>query len=143
MRAKLALVAVAMSALAACDSRPAPEINGPAPGRWRITTTLPHPPVLVEEHCYPLRNVRFDPQKQTETLRDCKEVSGRREGDLIDGHSVCTRVDKDRTVTTDMRIRGDLGTRYTTETITRMDPPPLPDVTEIKVTSVYERLGDC
>jgi hypothetical protein len=42
-----------------------------------------------------------------------------------------------------MRIRGDLGTRYTTETITRMDPPPLPDVTEIKVTSVYERLGDC
>ena len=143
MKVAPAIIAVTMLALSACDSRPAQEVNSPGPGRWRITTTMPGPPVAVEEHCYPLRNLRFDPQKQSESLGDCKEVSGHREGDLINGHSVCTRADKERTYTTDIRISGDLGSRYTTETITRFDPPPRPDVTEIEITSVYERLGDC
>lgn len=121
---------------------PAEMVDGPAAGKWKVTTTASGQTMPSQEICYK-KQVSFaeaqDMQKQAGVV--CSENSYKRDGAVMIGHSVCTM--QGMTMTTDTRVEGDMNTKYTMDMTTRMDPPPAPNMAEQKMSIVMERLGDC
>lgn len=125
---------------------PAAMAEGPAAGKWRVTTTAMGQTMPPSETCY-TKQVSFeDAEKmQQQSGVTCSEQSYKREGDAFVGHSVCAMDigGKKMTTTSDVRVTGDFNTRYTMDMTNRMDPPPMPGMEEQKMTIEMERLGDC
>ncbi len=117
--------------------------DGPAPGKWRITTTMSAMPAAMPpiETCYAKTTFAEMQKKQQGAGVQCSEQSFNRQGDAMIGHSVCT-VNGMKT-TTDMTITGDVKTAYTMDMTMKMDPPPAPGMGEQKMTIKAQRLGDC
>ena len=131
---------------AAVATAPAGMPEGPAAGKWRVTTTAMGTAMPPSEVCYDKQVSVEDAQKmQQQAGVDCTEQSYKREGDAYLGHSVCKMevAGKQMTTTTDMRVTGDFNTRYTMEMTNRMDPAPMPGMEEQTMTILMERLGDC
>ena len=129
--------APAAPALAAAD------LEGPKPGKWKMTTTLSAAPKPVTvETCVAQTSFKdMDAAKQKAGVT-CTEQSYRRDGADIVGHSVCT-IQGGMKVITDSRISGDFTSRYTIEGKTLMDPAPTPAMKETTMKITAERLGDC
>jgi len=124
----------------------APDMEGPAAGRWSVTVTAMGQTMPATETCYAKQTSIAESQKmQQQAGIECSEQSYKREGDAIVGHSVCTSdvAGKKMTITSDMRVTGDFNTRYTMDMTNRMDPPPMPGMEEQKIIMTAERLGDC
>jgi hypothetical protein len=47
------------------------------------------------------------------------------------------------TMITDTRVTGDFSSNYTMDITSKMDPPPMPNMAEQKMTMTAERIGDC
>ena len=119
------------------------DLDGPMPGKWKLTTELSAAPKPVTvETC--VAKTTF---KDMETARQqsgvtCTEQSYRKEGADIVGHSVC-QIQGGMKITSDTRISGDFNSRYTIEGKTVMDPAPTPAMKETTMKITAERLGDC
>ncbi|MBA4013686.1 MAG: hypothetical protein C0481_17635 [Phenylobacterium sp.] len=135
--APAAPVAPAGPAVAAAD------LEGPKPGKWKMTTTLSAAPKpITAETCVAKTSFKdMDAAKQKAGMT-CSEQSYRREGADIVGHSVCT-IQGGMKVITDSRISGDFTSRYTVEAKTVMDPAPTPAMKETTMKITAERIGDC
>ena len=129
--------APAAPALAAAD------LEGPKPGKWKMTTNLSAAPKPVTvETCVAQTSFKdMDAAKQQAGVT-CSEQSYRREGADIVGHSVCT-IQGGMKVITDSRISGDFTSRYTVDAKTVMDPAPTPAMKETTMKITAERIGDC
>jgi len=124
----------------------APEMEGPAAGKWKITMTAMGQAMPPTETCYAKQTSFAEAQKMQQRAGiDCAEQSYKREGDALVGRTVCTADagdGKKMTVTTDMRVVGDFKSKYTMDMTSKVDPP-VPGVDEQKVSITAERLGDC
>ena len=129
--------APAAPALAAAD------LEGPKPGKWKMTTNLSAAPKPVTvETCVAQTSFKdMDAAKQKAGVT-CTEQSYRREGADIVGRSVCT-IQGGMKVITDSRISGDFTSRYTVDAKTVMDPAPTPAMKETTMKITAERIGDC
>ena len=119
------------------------DLEGPTPGKWKLTTTLSAAPKPVTvETCVAQTSFKdMDAAKQQAGVT-CSEQSYRREGADIVGHSVCT-IQGGMKVITDSRISGDFTSRYTVDAKTVMDPAPTPAMKETTMKITAERIGDC
>lgn len=124
-------------------------MEGPRPGLWRITASVPGMPDGVAmpaiETCVTRQDfseMQRGPGQETSEGVECSEQSFRRDGDAIVGHSVCNMPNGVR-AETDMRVTGDLSSRYSTEVRTRMTPAPDPSMADTTMTMTAERIGDC
>jgi hypothetical protein len=170
MRLALTIAALTALGLAACDSKPAADgatasdpaaattpaapaataaaagIEGPAAGKWRMTMTTMGQTMPASELCYEKQVSFAEAEKmQQQAGVTCSEQSYRRDGDAFVGHSVCT-MDAGGApvkVTTETRVTGDFSSKYTIDMTSKMDPPPMPSMTEQKISIVSERIGDC
>ncbi len=132
------------------DSAPAvAAMEGPRPGLWRITARIPGMPEGVSmppiETCVTRQDfseMQRGPGQEMPEGVECSEQTFRRDGDAMVGRSVCTMPDGTR-AETDMRVTGDLSSRYSTEVRTRMTPAPDPSMAETVMTMTAERIGDC
>ena len=116
--------------------------EGPKPGLWRITTTVGGMTLPAVESC--VREAKFETPADQDESSDmtCGEETFRREGGAMVGQVVCTSSDGERMVT-DMRVTGDLSSRYTMEMKSTTTPAPDPSMAEVTMVMNAERLGDC
>ncbi len=162
MRAAMSLVLVGLAA-AACSKKEeapaqtaavsaepaapapaaAPQVSGPKPGKWRMTTQIANMPQPVTvETC--VTNTSFA-QMQTSQQQagvTCTEQSFRRDGADFIAHAACT-YEGGMKATIDSRFSGDFNSRYTMESKTVMDPAPTPAARENTIKVTAERIGDC
>lgn len=125
---------------------PAAAMEGPAAGKWRVTITAMGQSLPATETCYTQQTSLAEAEKiQRQAGVTCSEQSYRREGDAWIGHSVCTmdNVGSPMTMTSDTRVTGDFASKYTMDITSRIDPPPMPNMAEQKMTMTAERIGDC
>lgn len=120
-------------------------IKGPKPGKWQVTTSVETPmgstTLPASEICITKEELEY-PQGVTDVEGgECSVSPLRRQGDAIVGTSVC-QISGTR-ATSELRITGDFNQRYTTEVVTRLDPPPAPQMTQTRMTLSAQRLGDC
>ena len=116
--------------------------EGPAAGKWKVTTTVSGQTMPAQEVCYEKQVSFAEAEKmQQQAGITCSEQSYKRDGAVLVGHSVCTI--NAMTMTTDTRVTGDLKTKYTMDMTTKMDPPPMPNMAESKMSIAMERLGEC
>jgi Protein of unknown function (DUF3617) len=116
--------------------------EGPAEGKWKVTTTVSGRTMPAQDVCYEKQVSFAEAEKmQQQAGMTCSEQSYRRDGAVLAGHSVCTT--NGVTMTTDTRVTGDFKTKYTMDMTTRMDPPPMPSMAESKMSITMERLGNC
>lgn len=121
--------------------------KGPAPGLWRVTTTMSGMPAGATpppvETC--VREPAFErPSAPMEDMAgmDCRHEAFRREGEVIVGRSVCTMGPNMRSEST-IRISGDLSQRYTMEVKATQTPAPSPETANMTMIMTAERIGDC
>jgi hypothetical protein len=120
-------------------------IKGPKPGKWQVTTSIETPmgstTLPPSEICITKEELEY-PQGVTDVEGgECSVSPLSRQGDAIVGTSVC-QVGGTR-ASSELRMTGDFNQRYTTEVVTRMDPPPTPQMTQTRMSLVAQRLGDC
>lgn len=126
----------------------APPPNGPAPGKWRFTTTtqgLPGGSVTSEPREDCLRDqidLREAHMRQSPAGISCADYSFRQEGTSMIGSYTCTMADGAR-ATVEATTSGDMMRAYTSTIVsTREDAPPgMPASTTMMI--VAERVGDC
>lgn len=125
---------------------PAPNVvmDGPAPGQWRMTTSMHGQAMPPVEICYKERVTFADAQKmQQQAGITCSENTYKRDGAAVVGHSVCFMEEMKTKMTTDTRITGDFNTAYVMELKSAMDPAPMPSMANTEMSVKAERLGDC
>lgn len=144
-----------VAALAACGKQEAGQeaaapvaavpavVQGPAPGKWRMTTSMNGQAMPSMEICIDKQMTFEDAQAmQKESGITCSEQSYRRDltGKII-GHSVCQS--DNMKMTTDMVVTGDMNSAYVMENTTTMEPAPAPNMGTMKMSAKAERIGDC
>jgi len=124
-------------------------LEGPKPGKWRITTAMDGMPggaaVPPTEIC--VTQAVLEPPATGGAAgqaqgADCTVTPYTREGNATVATSTC-KMPNNMTTTSAVRITGDFNTRYVTEVTTKMDPAPAPNMAETKMTLTSERIGDC
>ena len=119
------------------------DLEGPTPGKWKLTTELSAAPKPVTvETCVAKTSFKEMEAARQQAGVSCSEQSYRKEGADIVGHTVCA-IQGGIKITTDTRISGDFTSRYTIEGKTLMDPAPTPAMKETTMKITAERLGDC
>ena len=133
---------------AAVSTQPAapaaePQISGPKPGKWRMTTQIANmlQPVTVET-CVTDTSFAEMQTSQQQAGVTCTEQSFRRDGADFVAHAACT-YEGGMKATIDSRFSGDFNSRYTMESRTVMDPAPTPAARENTIKVTAERIGDC
>jgi hypothetical protein len=130
--------AVSASVAAAIGGSGGP-MQGPRPGKWRLTASSMGQTMPAMEQCIDAQTTMADAQAKTQPAgMNCSEQSfvGGASGGT--GHTVCTL--QGTTITNDFTITGDMSTAYTIDTVTKMSG----GVTqEIRSSLRAERLGDC
>ena len=118
------------------------EMEGPKPGKWKMTTVMAAMPKPVTmEVCIPKTSFKEMQTANQQAGVTCTEQTLTRQGGDYVGHSTCTH--PGGKVTIDSRFSGDFSSKYTMETKTVMDPPPTPAMKEMIMNVTAERLGDC
>ena len=141
--AKTAAAATAAAPAAAATEIAAADLEGPTPGKWKLTTELSAAPKPVTvETCVAKTSFKEMEAARQQAGVSCSEQSYRKEGADIVGHTVCA-IQGGMKITTDTRISGDFTSRYTIEGKTLMDPAPTPAMKETTMKITAERLGDC
>ncbi len=126
----------AETAQAPAATAPGPDIEGPKPGKWRMTTELASmPKPVVVETCLAKTSFKEMQTAQQQAGVTCAEQTFRREG-------ACSYPGGMK-ATIDSRFTGDFATRYVMESKTVMDPAPTPAMKETTIKVTAERLGDC
>ncbi|HEY9236444.1 MAG TPA: DUF3617 family protein, partial [Phenylobacterium sp.] len=121
----------------------AADIEGPKPGKWRMTTELAAAPQpLVVETCLAKTSFKEMQTAQQQSDVTCSEQTFRREGADFVAHAACSYPGGMK-ATIDSRFTGDFNTRYVMESRTVMDPAPTPAMKETTIRVTAERLGDC
>ncbi len=155
----LALVALLAAACSKKEESPAPaaetavapaapslagaDIEGPKPGKWRMTTELAAiPKPVVVETCLAKTSFKEMQTAQQQAGVKCDEQTFRREGADYVAHAACSYPGGVK-ATIDSRFTGDFNTRYVMESKTVMDPAPTPAMKETTIKVTAERLGDC
>lgn len=119
------------------------DLDGPKPGKWRLTTVLSAAPKpVVVESCVAQTSFKDMEAAKQQAGVTCAEQTYRRDGADIVGHTVCT-IQGGMKITTDSRISGDFNSRYTVDATTVMDPAPTPTMKQTTMKMTAERLGDC
>lgn len=152
---RLIACAVLLAALAACGEKaeapavaaapaenPAEQMDGPAAGRWKITTVAANKTLEPSEVCYPQMKMGEIVKQQGQAGLTCIEQTVKREDDGFLLHSIC-RTEQGIRIVSDSKMTGDLKKRYTLDIVTKMDPAPVPELAEQKVQVTAERVGDC
>lgn len=120
-------------------------LEAPRPGLWRVTTSMEGLPgnlaIPPQEICVTEAKLEA-PTGPAEAGADCTTQPFARQGDAMVTTSTCTLPGNVKADTA-IRISGDFNSRYTTVVTTRLDPPPMPQMAETKMTLNAERLGDC
>ena len=118
------------------------EMEGPKPGKWKMTTVMAAMPKPVTmEVCIPKTSFKEMQAANQQAGVTCTEQTLTRQGGDYVGHSTCTH--SGGKVTIDSRFSGDFSSKYTMETKTVMDPAPTPAMKEMTMKITAERLGDC
>ena len=118
------------------------ELEGPKPGKWKMTTVMAAMPQPVTmEVCIPKTSFKEMQTANQQAGVTCTEQTLTRQGGDYVGHSTCTH--PGGKVTIDSRFSGDFSSKYTMETKTVMDPAPTPAMKELIMNVTAERLGDC
>ena len=118
------------------------EMEGPKPGKWKMTTVMAAMPKPVTmEVCIPKTSFKEMQTANQQAGVTCTEQTLTRQGGDYVGHSSCTHPGGKMTI--DSRFSGDFSSKYTMETKTVMDPPPTPAMKEMIMNVTAERLGDC
>lgn len=130
----------------ATASAAAPDLEAPAPGKWRMTSQMASGPgagmaMPAAEVCITAADTTAAQKAQLPPGADCQNPTIRKEGATTVSHVQCTS--NGSTVVVDSRITGDMKTKYTTEMTTKTTPEPAPGMGEIKMTITAERIGDC
>lgn len=121
----------------------APQISGPKPGKWRMTTQIANMPQPVTvETCVTNTSFAEMQTSQQQAGVTCTEQSFRRDGADFVAHAACT-YEGGMKATIDSRFSGDFNSRYTMESKTVMDPAPTPAARENTIKVTAERIGDC
>lgn len=160
MRAAMSLVLVGLAA-AACSKKEeapaetaavsaqpaapaaAPQVSGPKPGKWRMTTQIANMPQPVTvETCVTNTSFAEMQTSQQQAGVTCTEQSFRRDGADFVAHAACA-YEGGMKATIDSRFSGDFNSRYTMESTTVMDPAPNPAMRENTIKVTAERLGEC
>lgn len=120
-------------------------LDAPRPGLWRVTTSMEGMPgalaIPPQDIC--VTEARLEvPAGPVEAGADCTTQPFTRQGDAMTTTSTCTLPGNVKADTA-IRISGDFNSRYTTVVTTRLDPPPMPQMTQTKMTLNAERLGEC
>lgn len=128
------------------DAAPA-MLEGPKPGKWRITTAMEGMPggaaIAPTEICVTQAVLEAPGGANAQAQgADCTVTPYKREGDATVATSTC-KLPGNMTTTSAVRITGDFNSRYVTEVTTKMDPAPAPNLAETKMTITSERIGDC
>ena len=127
------------------DSAPA-MLEGPKPGKWRITTAMTGMPggvaIPPTEICVTEAVLEAPVGAGQTEGAECSVTPYSREGDVTVATSTC-KMAGNMTATSAVRIIGDFNSRYVTEVTTKMDPAPAPNMAETKMTITSERIGDC
>ena len=118
------------------------DMEGPKPGKWKMTTVMAAMPQPVTmEVCIPKTSFKEMQTANQQAGVTCTEQTLTRQGGDYVGHSSCTHPGGKMTI--DSRFSGDFSSKYTMETKTVMDPPPTPAMKEMIMSVTAERLGDC
>lgn len=118
------------------------DMEGPKPGKWKMTTVMAAMPQPVTmEVCIPKTSFKEMQTANQQAGVTCTEQTLTRQGGDYVGHSSCTHPGGKMTI--DSRFSGDFSSKYTMETKTVMDPPPTPAMKEMIMNVTAERLGDC
>lgn len=130
----------------ATASTTAPELQAPAPGKWRVSSQMASGPgagmaMPATEMCITAADTAAAQQAQLPPGADCQNPTVRKEGNTTISNVQCTA--NGSTVVVDSRTTGDMNTKYTTEMTTRTTPEPAPGMGEVKMTITAERIGDC
>ena len=127
------------------DTAPA-MLEGPKPGKWRITTAMTGMPggiaIPPTEICVTEAVLEAPVGAGQTEGAECSVTPYSREGDATVATSTC-KMPGNMTATSAVRITGDFNSRYVTEVTTKMDPAPVPTMAETKMTITSERIGDC
>lgn len=132
---------------AGAASAPAAMRSGPRTGLWRLTSTntIAGTTPLVQEVC--VTSETFEPPSPdrtgTESELTCTPPSGfAREGDAMVARVACTGPNG-RSMESTVSVTGDMDTRYTMVSTTRLTPVPRSGMGEVTMTIQGERIGDC
>ena len=120
-------------------------LEGPKPGLWRIVTVVDGVPggggVPPQEVC--VKNDKLEvPTMDQDSEAACTLVPFKREGGAMVASSACSLPGGMKSDST-IRVTGDFSSRYVTQVDTRLEPAPMPQMAQTKVTMTAERLGDC
>lgn len=118
----------------------------PAPGRWKMTTTmdgLPAGAMPAIEICLTADDLKDDAWATGAGKRpdNCSKMETKVAGGRVTTHAVCAS--EGVTTTMDMTASGDFSRRYTVETEMRMSPAAPGAPNPMKMSVIAERLGDC
>ncbi|WP_292052313.1 MULTISPECIES: DUF3617 domain-containing protein [unclassified Brevundimonas] len=132
---------------AADKNAAAASLEGPKPGLWRVTTAVEGAAaagagaIPAQEVC--IKESKLEaPATAEQQGAQCTSTPFTRQGDAMVGSAQCTMPGNIKTEST-IRVSGDFNSRYTTEVTTKMDPAPMPQMAETKMTMTAERVGDC
>lgn len=120
-------------------------MQGPKPGLWRVTTAIEG---VAGAGAVPSQDICIKEEKleapaiAEQQGAECKSTPFTRQGDAMVGSAQCTMPGNIRTEST-IKVTGDFNSRYTTEVTTKMDPAPMPQMAQTKMTMTAERIGDC
>lgn len=121
-------------------------LDAPKPGLWRVSTAMEGMPgggaaMPPQEVC--IKEAKLEPPTGAQQPgADCTTQAFSRQGDAMVATSTCT-LQGGMKAESAIRITGDFNSRYVTEVTTRMDPAPMPQMAQTKMTMTAERIGDC
>jgi hypothetical protein len=140
IRRRFALAFVLLAAAPAA----AEEFKGPAPGSWRtiIDGDAANPRTICIENQESLDNF-LDGDDLIEVGIECGSFKFRREGEKVIGSYICRDKDEGVTMTSDVTFKGDLSRSYTSEIVTRFEPPPAPGYETVTTKATNTRIGAC
>jgi hypothetical protein len=115
----------------------------PRAGKWRISTQVPGmTQATVAEICLDAASFAEMQAAGGETGAKCDQPKMTPTAGGFTSQTTCT-YEGGMKATIDQRYSGDMQSRYTVETTTRMDPAPNPALATSTMTATAERLGDC
>jgi hypothetical protein len=125
------------------------DVAGPTPGKWKLAMVSNGEASTPRNTCIKEQTtLAAAAQQPTQPGYTCSPPIARKDGDDLVMESACSKEDT-TSITSNVRVAGDLKSAYTMVITTTVRPPPPPppatpsepEVHQIKI--VGERLGDC
>lgn len=119
------------------------DLQGPKPGKWKMTTQMAAMPQPVTvETCIAKTSFKdMQAAQQQAGVRCSDQTFNRVGGDLV--MTATCDYPGGMKASINSRFSGDFDSKYVMESRTVMDPAPTPSMRETTVTVTAERIGDC